>query len=59
MKHDFPLPLQQIWNVFWEMLKHPFEHKESLGEDKGATGSEEKLLSPSRELLQEEGLGQG
>lgn len=53
MKHDFPLPLQQIWNVFWEMLKHPFEHKESLGEDKGARGSEG--ISP----LQGEGLGQG
>lgn len=46
MKHDFPLPLQQIWNVFWEMLKHPFEHKESLGEDKGARGSEENLPPP-------------
>lgn len=36
IKHYFPLPLQQIWNVFWEMLKHPFEHNKSLTEDEGA-----------------------
>lgn len=55
IKHYFPLPLQQIWNVLWEMLQHPFEHNQSLSEDEGAIGQGECRLSHLQwvmELLQ-------